>query len=139
MPTAPLRLRLACALVAALLARVPLVAQGAPDTDVWLAPVARTGDTLRVGAPRNLTARPGYDNQPSFSHDGRTLWFTRRAPNARAPRADRDVQTDVWAYPLPAGTPRAVVETAESEYSTRRSTSGGFRSAAARRRGSCRR
>lgn len=101
-----------------------LGAQQAPDTDVWLARLERRGDSIVVGAPANVTRRPGYDNQPSFDAEGATLYFTRRAPNALAPRADVDVQTDIWAMDLRDGRSRPVVETAESEYSPRVTADG---------------
>lgn len=103
----------------ALVAVTALGAQPAPDTDIWLARIDRRGDTIVVGTPVNATRRPGYDNQPSFDRDGATLYFTRRAPNALAPRADVDVQTDIWAMDMHDGRTRPVVETAESEYSAR--------------------
>ncbi|HYW52208.1 MAG TPA: hypothetical protein VE861_16445, partial [Gemmatimonadaceae bacterium] len=57
-------------------------AAGAPNTDVWLSRISRRAGAVTVLPPVNLTRRDGYDNQPSFDARGRTLYYTRRAPNA---------------------------------------------------------
>jgi hypothetical protein len=49
------------------------VPAGAPNTDVFLAPIIRRGSEVTLGALRNVTNRPGYDNQPSFDPRGRWL------------------------------------------------------------------
>ena len=48
-------------------------AQPPPSTDIWLARLSDTG----IEQPINITNRPGYDNQPSFTPDGKGLLFTR--------------------------------------------------------------
>src|SRR5829696_7789950 len=82
-------------------------AQGAPDTDVWLAPLSRIGDSLVVGAPRNVTRRPGYDNQPSFTPDSRAILYT----------AVVDGQAEIFRYDLASGASTRLTSTPESEYS----------------------
>ena len=47
-----------------------------PDTEIFLASCAATNGQLHVGAPINITNSPGYDNQPSFTPDGREILFT---------------------------------------------------------------
>jgi hypothetical protein len=92
-----------------LLVAAPAAAQ-APGTEIFLVPVSRSGAGLTLGSPVNLTNRPGYDNQPAFTPDGRALYFT----------SQRDGQTDLFRIDLrngdPAGTVR-VTESPESEYS----------------------
>lgn len=83
-------------------------APGPPSTDVWLLDLSREGDEWRVGTPRNLTARPGYDNQPSFTADGGAVLYT---------SIREDGQADVWRYDLARGASARVTATAESEYS----------------------
>lgn len=83
---------------------------GQAGTDVWIVPLS--GDLTGVGVPVPVTTRAGYDNQPSFSLDGRTLFYT----------AGVDGQTDIWnidldAQGLPIGSPGPLTQTAESEYS----------------------
>jgi hypothetical protein len=94
-----------------------VVPPGAPDTDIFVAPLIRRGGTVTLGPAANVTRRPGYDNQPAFDRTGRYLYYTRRAPNLLAPDSVRDVQTDIWRYDLRSQTHAAVTTTAESEYS----------------------
>lgn len=92
-------------------------AAGAPDTDIWLSRITWRNRVLTVQPPANVTRRTGYDNQPSFNATGRTLYYTRRAPNALLANAERDVQTDIWSYTLAGKTHAPAMVTAESEYS----------------------
>jgi len=86
-----------------------------PSTDVWLAPLTRTGGKLAVGAPANVTHRPGYDNQPAFTPDGKSVLYTVRGP---------DGQADTWRYDIAARASAQVTHTPESEYSPRPIPSG---------------
>jgi hypothetical protein len=78
-----------------------------PSTDVWIADLARSGDRWTLSAPRDLTPRPGYDNQPAFLPDGAHLLYT----------SQRGAQSDIFELELSTGGERAVTATAESEYS----------------------
>jgi len=83
-------------------------AQGS-NPEIFLMPLRVHGDTVAVGAPANVTNRPGYDNQPSFTRDGRHLYYT----STRA-----DSQADIYRYDLATKTTARVTTTApESEYS----------------------
>src|SRR5205814_494402 len=65
--------------------------QGPPGTDIFLAELrGRAGGRVAVGAPVNVTHRPGYDNQPFFTADGRGFLFT----------AVTDGQADIWRYDI---------------------------------------
>src|SRR5476651_321688 len=46
-----------------------------PDTEIFLARFSARGAPT-VGPPVNITNNPGYDNQPSFTPDGRSILFT---------------------------------------------------------------
>src|SRR3954452_5210218 len=50
--------------------------QGPPATDIYLAELRDVHGRVSVGAPVNVTARPGYDNQPFFLADGRRFLYT---------------------------------------------------------------
>ncbi|MDA8017052.1 MAG: hypothetical protein MPN21_06335 [Thermoanaerobaculia bacterium] len=84
-----------------------------PSTDIYLAEIAGNTDgrTALVDL-RNLTDREGYDNQPSFSADGKTIYYT-----SMHEAGDGTRQTDVWAYDLSTDELRQVTKTPESEYS----------------------
>ena len=83
----------------------PLAAQS--GTEIWVAPLREAAAAL-IGAPVNVTRRPGYDNQPTFTPDGRALWFTRIGAEAPA---------DIWRVGVDGGAPTRVTVTDESEYS----------------------
>ena len=81
----------------------------APPPDIFLASLDVTRGTPRVGAPMNFTDRSGYDNQPSFTSDGRAVLFT----SVRG-----DAQADIYRYDIAAKRATRVTTTApESEYS----------------------
>ena len=94
------------ALVALSAGAAPLLAQ-APDTDIWVASLAARDGAVIVGQPRNVTNRPGYDNQPAFLPDGRSLLYV----------AQHDEQTDVYELTLATNATRQLTQTPESEYS----------------------
>lgn len=96
-------------LFASLVVAPAATAQSAPpSTDIWLAPIAPERDTIRLGAPLNVTARPGYDNQPTFTSDGRAVLYT---------SVREDGQADIWRYDRDRRTTTRVTSTPESEYS----------------------
>jgi hypothetical protein len=102
-----MRLFLATAL---LVAGSTVAASQAPDPDIFLVSLSRSGGKLAVTGARNLTNRPGYDNQPTWSRDGRNLFFT---------SVRDDAQADIYRID-PSGKSDAVrvtVTAPESEYS----------------------
>lgn len=85
------------------------VVTGVPEgTDVWLAEIFEVvGGGFVIDEPRDLTSRPGYDNQPSFGPDG-TLYFVQQ----------EGVRTDVWRWDSGSNTKHRLTSTPdESEYS----------------------
>lgn len=97
-------------LLALLLCLAGRASAQAPDTDVFLAPITRIGDSIIVGAAVNITRRAGYDNQPSFTADSRSVLYT----------AQGDGQADVWRYEIATRRTRRLTRTRESEYSPTR-------------------
>ena len=82
--------------------------QGPPGTDIWVADLSVRDGRVRIGKPVNVTARPGYDNQPVFLPDGSGLLYTRIGDDGHA---------DIWRYDFATHAARAVTTTPESEYS----------------------
>ena len=80
----------------------------APESDIYLAPLRRVRDSLVVGAPVNVTHRPGYDNQPSFLPNSRAILYT---------VVGADGQADIWRYDIAERRTTRVTSTRESEYS----------------------
>lgn len=89
----------------------PRVASGQatpPSTDIYLVPLRAVNGAPILGAPFNITNRPGYDNQPSFTPDSKAILFT----SVRA-----DAQADIYRYDLASKTTTRITSTPESEYS----------------------
>jgi WD40 repeat protein len=79
-----------------------------PDTDIFLAPLKRVGDSIVVGAAANVTHRAGYDNHPSFLPDGRSILYS---------AVGADGQADIWQYDIAGKRKKRLTSTPESEYS----------------------
>jgi Tol biopolymer transport system component len=87
---------------------VSLVAQGAPATEIYLAPLTWAGAKVTVGRPVNITNNPGYDNQPQFLADSSGLLFA----------SNRDgVQNDIYRYDVAQKRVVQITHTADNEYS----------------------
>lgn len=84
-----------------------LALQAPPATDIYVAELHVNDRRVTVGAPVNLTARPGYDNQPFFVRDGRSFLYT----------SVRDGQADIYRYDEKRKASVQVTATPESEYS----------------------
>ncbi len=103
-----IRRMLGCGACALALPLAALSAQGRPSTDIWTARLEGNG-VPHVGRAVNLTNRTGYDNQPSFTADGRAILYT---------VIDGDGPSDIWRIDLKTLTRTNVTRTAvESEYS----------------------
>jgi hypothetical protein len=91
---------------------LPALPEGAlaqvPDTDIWVADLAISADSIRITRARNATCRPGYDNQPCFLPDGRGFLYA---------AADSAGGTDVYLFEFADGRVVRVTRTPESEYS----------------------
>lgn len=79
-----------------------------PASDIFLAALTRRGGQLALNTPVNLTQRDGYDNQPSFLPDGKSLLFTSIRENNQA---------DIYRYELATQKTERLTNTSESEYS----------------------
>lgn len=92
-----------------------VLGQTPPDTEVFLARLSIEGSKIAVSAAENISNSPGYDNQPSFTRDGASVFFTsaRGGPSqgATAP------QMDIYRYDIASKSVASVTKTAESEYS----------------------
>ena len=81
----------------------------APDPDIFLVTLSRNGGKLAVTGARNATNRAGYDNQPNWSADGNTLFYT---------SVREDAQADIWRLtPGTSASVRVTTTAPESEYS----------------------
>lgn len=80
-----------------------------PAPDIYLVDLAVERGQARIGAPLNITDRPGYDNQPAFIGDGSAILFT---------SVREDAQADIYRYDIASRrTTRVTTSAPESEYS----------------------
>jgi dipeptidyl aminopeptidase/acylaminoacyl peptidase len=86
-----------------------------PNTDIWILDIKTTGDSVYATNPVNLTDRPGYDNQPVFSADGRSVLFT---------SMPHGIQTDIYSVDIKSKEIIQITNTATSEYSPQFSPDG---------------
>jgi hypothetical protein len=102
---------------AAMLAASTVGAQSAPPgTDIYLVRLRGAGGGAISDPPENLTHRPGYDNQPAFTPDGRAILFT---------SIHEDAQADIYRIDLATRAVTQLTRTPESEYSPTPMPSGG--------------
>lgn len=81
-----------------------------PDTDLWLFELAPDKVTKKLFPLRatNITNRPGYDNQPSFSPDDKRIYYV---------SIREDKQADVFFYEPASRKTVQLSKSKESEYS----------------------
>ena len=95
--------------VAALMLMAGAARGQAPDADIFLVSLSQNGGKLAVSGARNLTSRTGYDNQPNWSRDGASVFFT---------SVREGEQADIYRiHPATGETTRITTTAPESEYS----------------------
>lgn len=83
-------------------------AGGAEETtDLFLVDLWADENLIRVGEPHNITERAGYDNQPSWSEDGKSVFYASRTGNA----------SDIYRFDLDSREVTQVTDTEDKEYS----------------------
>ena len=71
-----------------------------PKTDIYLLPLTINKTNIQVGNGVKITTWQGYNNQPSFSPDGKTILYT----SVRA-----DSQADIYTYNIKAKTTNQLI------------------------------
>ncbi|HTI38788.1 MAG TPA: hypothetical protein VL484_14590 [Vicinamibacterales bacterium] len=82
--------------------------QAPPRTEVYLASLSSGTAPAAAGPLVNISQSPGYDNQPSYTPDGRSVLFT-------SDRVDR--QTDIFRYDMSSTSLTRLTHDPENEYS----------------------
>jgi len=77
-----------------------------PDTDIFLVDMKLEKDSFAFGKPVNITKRKGYDNQPYFTPDDKSLYYV----------AIDSTQSDVYRYSINSGKSPRITNSPESEY-----------------------
>ncbi|TQV84492.1 TolB family protein [Aliikangiella coralliicola] len=79
----------------------------ATDHDIVVFQLDANGGELRIKEPVMVATSPGYDNQPYFSEDSATLYFTRML----------DENADIWKWSEKQKQSTRMTRTPESEFS----------------------
>jgi Tol biopolymer transport system component len=70
------KLLVLCAAIAIFAQQKPPQPAPPPSTDIYLLEMTGGLDSLKNAKPQPIATEKGYDNQPSFTPDGRTILFT---------------------------------------------------------------
>ena len=79
-----------------------------PETDIWLFKLKKEKEILKLAEGNNFTSRKGYDNQPSFTPDGKNILYV---------GVYDEKQSDVYKYDIAKKIITQLTKTKESEYS----------------------
>ncbi len=79
-----------------------------PDTDLWLFKIKTEDKKLILGEGKNITSRKGYDSQPYFTPDNKSILYV---------SIRDDKQADVYRYDLGKEQSFQLTKTKDSEYS----------------------
>ena len=88
-----------------------------PDTEIYLATLSSREERLVIGSPVNISNSAGYDNQPAFTEDGKTILFTSARGGTSKSGSSRPTPTDIYAYDIGSAMVRRITATPEGEYS----------------------
>jgi len=81
---------------------------GQPGTEIYLFDMKVKKGKVFITNPKNITHRPGYDNQPFFHPDEPLIYYA---------SADTSGRTDIMVYDYKRDVTRALTHTSEREYS----------------------
>ena len=79
-----------------------------PETDVWLFKIEKKVNKYTYTNPLNITQRLGYDNQPTFTADGKSILYV---------CIDSSKQADIYQYNISKKTGINITKSDVSEYS----------------------
>ena len=80
-----------------------------PETDIWLFKIEQKEGKYIYSNPLNITHRTGYDNQPTFSSDGKSILYV---------CIDSTKQADIYQYSISKKTNVNLTKSQVSEYSS---------------------
>jgi len=79
-----------------------------PETDIWLFQLSKIEGKYSYVNPLNIANRRGYDNQPTFSNDGKYILYV---------RIDSTNQADIYQYQISKKTHTNLTKSQVNEYS----------------------
>lgn len=81
-----------------------------PNSEIFLFAVEKNGDKFAFSGGKNITNNAGYDNQPSFTLDNRSILFTSN-------RNGKD--TNIYEYFLADGKLEQITSSTDNEYTAK--------------------
>jgi Tol biopolymer transport system component len=100
-----------------ILISTPLSSFAQPSTEVFLFDLHSKKDKITIDNGKNVSAHPGYDNQPYLSPTGTVLYYTSEG---------NDGKTDIMVYDYTSGKTVPLVTTPEGEFSPTVTPDGKF-------------
>jgi hypothetical protein len=97
---------LASTSVAAAQTASPSPTPGPPSSEIWIADLTGKHGVFTVGRPKKITDHAGYNNQPFFLPNGKSVLYT----------SIREKQPDIYRYDI-GGATTQITNTPEGEYS----------------------
>ena len=88
-----------------------------PETDILLYGMAATPSGVQIGIGRNITAAAGYDNQPAFSANGKSLLYSARRDGK---------QNEIFRFDLTTDATQRLTRSPKNEYSPRETPDGNY-------------
>jgi hypothetical protein len=85
-----------------------------PETDIWMVQATFRPGSSAFGGVKNISERPGYDNQPHFGKDGNLYYVSIR----------EDLQADIFRYDMQKKFISKFTVSKTSEYSPKSSPDG---------------
>lgn len=85
-----------------------LMAAQLPETDLWLFKLKSDKNQLTLSEGKNITSRKGYDNQPFFTPDNKSILYV---------SIREDNQADIYSYSISKKENMQLTKTKVSEYS----------------------
>lgn len=82
----------------------------APDSEIYLFSIDKKDDTYSFTNGKNISNNKGYDNQPSFSLDGKSIFFT---------TSRRENNFDIFEYNLTNNKISPVITSPDNEYTAK--------------------
>jgi hypothetical protein len=79
-----------------------------PETDIWLFKIEKKENKYSYSNPLNINNRKGYDNQPAFTSDGKSIYYV---------SIDNDKQADIYKYDISKKLSVNITRSEVSEYS----------------------
>lgn len=88
-----------------------------PATEVYLFELTKKDGLYQISNPKNISTNPGYDNQPLFTPDGKSILYV---------GTQVDAQTDIMKYDIKSGKLERFNNSPGSEYSPTITPDGKF-------------